>query len=134
MPTQSSILIWHGPAISRKVASAVAAGLAAGGSLAKVEARSVLNTAYPPASSPGQPPHKRTRGLLQAQDASLRTFPGGVELRLGVKPGSPVEAQARALARGTSRMAARPWLDVTWQRVAGRVLAAVTDSVRSALR
>lgn len=123
---------WYGPQISRRIAAAVAAGMAAGGSLAKVATRDVLNTPFPPASAPGQAPHRRTGGLLRANDASIRSLPGAIELRVGVPAGSPNAAVAGYLAGGTSRMAPRPWHDAN--KVGAVVIRAVEESVRSRLR
>lgn len=136
MPTSSSIVTWHGSAVLRHITDAVAVGMAKGGVLAKVAARNTLSTPFPPASQPGQPPHRRTGDLRRANDSSIRTGPGLIEVRIGVLATADpnVRFYAGLLAKGTpgGQMKARPWLDR--EQVGAMVWAAVQDSVRSALR
>lgn len=70
-----------------------------------------LNTPYPPASTPGNPPHKRT-GWLQKNVLYVLDKAKG----LG-KVGVTVNASYGAyLEFGTRKMAARPWLVATLKR------------------
>lgn len=67
-------------------------------------AKQLVGVAYPPASSPGEPPHRRTGRLQQSITYDVRRKSGQPAVRIyaGVPYGEFLET-------GTSRMAARPW-------------------------
>lgn len=69
---------------------------------AQVKAR--LGTPFPPASAPGQPPHRRTGALQRGVHATARLLNNRVRVSLTV-----LASYARFLQRGTSRMLARPF-------------------------
>ena len=68
-------------------------------------AKQLLNTSYPPASAPGEPPHKRTTRLQTS--ISWRVLADGEGIYADI--GSGV-FYAKYLELGTERMAARPFL------------------------
>jgi HK97 gp10 family phage protein len=71
---------------------------------------------YPPASSPGSPPHIRTDRLRSTIAYEVTEGPRGIEARVGTN----VE-YALALELGTSRMAARPFLRPALARERARI-------------
>lgn len=107
----SGVVDWHGEEIMEDIAKAVVAGLDAAGEALVEKYQRMLNVPYPPASRPGQPPHRRSGGLGRAQTHRVARDAFGVALIVGVPTSSPVAAQASALAKGTGRMKARPWID-----------------------
>jgi HK97 gp10 family phage protein len=64
--------------------------------------REAINKPYPPASSPGNPPHRRTGALWRS------VFATEAKDKVTVAADAP---HAEFLERGTRRMAARPFLD-----------------------
>lgn len=98
-------------AIMATVTNAVVSALDAAGDALVAKYRRILNTPYPPASRPGQPPHRRSGHLRDAQAHRIARDAFGVTLIVGVPTSSPYSDQARFLADGTKRMKARPWID-----------------------
>jgi hypothetical protein len=102
----------------------------------QTKVKEILNLAKsPPASSPGQPPHKRTGTLGR----SFRTMPTRkVGRRIILTLGTDV-VYARPLEYGTSRMAARPFLGPTYRNkkhraAVDREIAKVSGRIRAAIR
>lgn len=79
-------------------------------------ARQIVGIAYPPASSPGNPPHRRTGAFQQSITHETRKRSGQPAVRIyaGVPYGEFLET-------GTSRMAARPWRKPAYRQTVGQV-------------
>lgn len=67
-------------------------------------AKALVGVSYPPASSPGEPPARRTGRLQQSITYQVRGKSGRPAVR--IYAGAPY---GEFLETGTSRMAARPW-------------------------
>jgi len=96
-------LEWNGPEVRAALRARTAANLRAAAVVVQNRAKVLLSTAYPPPSSAGEPPHRRT-GRLRA---SVTSEVDEAELTARVGSDLPV---ARWLELGTSRMPPRPWL------------------------
>lgn len=88
-----------------------------------------LNTPYPPASSPGDFPHRRTGNLRNAIDYWIN------RKTLSVYVGPNTDAPyAWHLERGTSRMAARPFLAPSYGQIKASMKRRIADATKSAMR
>lgn len=92
---------WNGAAVLEAMTRRIDARLDRAAEQIAVRMRGNLETPYPPASSPGESPHRRT-GNLQGQVQVVKPAP------LVRQVGSNAR-YAAFLELGTSRMAARPW-------------------------
>lgn len=93
---------WHGNAIMVQVKTATKQRLKASAIVVANRAKELISTAYPPASSPGEPPAKRSGHLRR----SVATEPGdGLTYRVGTGVW-----YGRRLELGDSGVEARPWL------------------------
>lgn len=79
--------------------------MARAGNLMENRVKRRVSTPYPPASSPGRPPHLRSGALMRSIRSQTVSGRGGVRLLL-----TATVHYAGFLQRGTSRMAARPFL------------------------
>lgn len=125
-----AVVEWNQPSALALVGLALERGMKDAGEIMVAEAESVLSVPYPPASAPGSPPRRRTGVLATSHVANVERRASEVRLRVGVPSGSPAAARAAALAKGTRKMAARPWLPV----VARNSRSMVRDTVVAALR
>ena len=123
-------VIWRGDAVLAQIRAAAASGMEAAGRALVSSTVSDISTPYPPASRPGQPPHRRGGGLRRGVGSTVVRSGTTVALTVGVPRSSPVARQARALQGGTSRMAARPFMP-TPAMAKALVVDAVTSAVRS---
>ncbi|MCA1569751.1 MAG: hypothetical protein LC798_05400 [Chloroflexi bacterium] len=117
------IVEWNGPKILRDVERAARRGMEDAGRQIANDARQKLSKPYPPASRPGQPPHRRTGALAAAQEHKVTEEGGDIVLKVDTRPGlkyAPIMASRR------------PWLAVSTAEAL--VFDEVTDEVRSALR
>ena len=77
------------------------------------EGKRAVSTPYPPASLPGNPPHRRTgrfrRGINATVTAVSRTLHGAIQIRGRVSSRAPY---GKFLEFGTRRMRARPWAKI----------------------
>jgi HK97 gp10 family phage protein len=99
---------WEGGKVTAKVHNALADAIDYAASRLVKRIRRVLNIPYPPASSPGSPPHRRS-GLLRSSvyyEMSRRRLVAYLRV-------DEAAFYWRFLEYGTSRMAARPFLGVT---------------------
>ncbi len=102
-------LNWYGPEVKAKLDSQLVKNLHRAAITYKNEVKRVLSES-PPASAPGEPPHRDT-GRLRASishevDESAKTARVGTNVKYG-----------KFLELGTSKMAARPYLRPTWDRL-----------------
>lgn len=95
-------------AILAKYAGQIAERLERVGELQKTTMQSLVNEPYPPASSAGNPPHRRTGHLRESIQSSGAEIHG---LTVSVTVSVPDEqvAYAKFLEHGTNRMSARPF-------------------------
>lgn len=103
-------ITWNGDHVMALVEAAVAQGMEVAGKALSASTKRNISTPYPPASRPGSPPHRRSGGLHGAVTHRVSRQGRNVTMSVGVPAGSPVARQAEALQRGTSRMAARPFV------------------------
>lgn len=69
--------------------------------------RALINTSYPPASAPGQPPHRRSGALQAAVYSVVEEFvDAGPTVTIAYN--NSIAPHAKFLASGTSKMAPRP--------------------------
>lgn len=109
---------WHGDELKRKLERKLAARLVAAAMVLLTALRNAVNTPYPPASRPGEPPHRRS-GRLQAGivvDADTENL----QINMGFKP--EVERQAMSLEFGTRNMRPRPFVRRTLMRMQNTLL------------
>lgn len=104
-----TVVAWNAPAVIAAVEAAALAGLREAGEASAQVFRQRVDTPYPPASSPGGPPHKRS-GALSRSITSRVDSVGGPTLHVGVFPGAEAVSYARCLQKGTGRMRPRPFL------------------------
>jgi hypothetical protein len=123
-------VIWRGDQVLADVAAAVEEGMAIAGKVLTASTVRSVSSPYPPASRPGQPPHRRSGGLAGAIGAKVSRSGRSVTLSVGVPAGSPVRRQAEALQRGTGRMAARPFVPEP-ERATTTVVGYVEGAVRA---
>lgn len=95
---------WFGNLFKSKVDRAMDRRFEECGVVIARHARAIVGVAYPPASSPGNPPHRRTGRFQRSITYQVGRKSGQPKVRIfaGVKYGD-------YLNDGTSRMAARPW-------------------------
>jgi len=125
-------VIWNGDRTLAGLESTVARAMEGAGSALVSATKARVSAPYPPASRPGQPPHRRSGGLQGAMASRVSRSAGAVTLSMGVHASSPVADQAKALARGTGRMAPRPFLG-DLATTTDSVVDAITTAVRSEL-
>lgn len=98
---------WHGDEFMRKLRAEMEKRLATGAEVVRADAVRSIRTPYPPASTPGEPPHTRSgaSGLLGSVFCQVRATASKPSAIIGtaLKYGLFLEI-------GTSKMAARPWL------------------------
>lgn len=87
--------------------------------------RSRLDNDYPPSSSPGESPHRRSGGLQDGIAYAVERF--GATYTLTVSSTAP---HSRFLEEGTDRMAARPFMGPAFE-VWAPIIAARLDSAFS---
>lgn len=115
---------WQGPRVLEFFRGRMQARVRASADLVASHAQSLVSIPYPPASSPGNPPHRRT-GLLRS---SIRAEVVRGGFGFGRFYGRVIAdvPYASFLERGTRRMAARPFL--------GRALAEMMPQVLSMMK
>jgi HK97 gp10 family phage protein len=86
-----------------------------------------IGTQYPPASSPGEPPHKRTGGLQNSVGYNVTV--AGPSANLEVTATAPYAAY---LEYGTENMAARPFLRPEVDRIRQTLPQHVRNNLRQA--
>lgn len=123
-------VIWRGDDVLREIEAAVVTGMEIAGTAMRASTVRSLSTPFPPASAPGNPPHRRSGGLAGAVDSRVSRQGRNVVLSVGVPTGSRVRRQAEALQKGTSRMAARPFLPEV-DRATTTVVGYVEGAVRA---
>jgi hypothetical protein len=110
-------LKWNGDLALLEVRRVLGIGVGRAAERVAARVRAKIGTPYPPASQPGRPPHRRSGTLQQSVisvlDATDRARPVGY-----VQATAP---HADHLERGTSRMAARPFLQPTLLEESGMV-------------
>ena len=114
-------LTWHGEKIKRSMRAAFFNGMEAAGKSFVYHIRSSINKPFPPASAPGEPPHKRSGNLQAAVDYWVKK--GKLELDIGVNIDAPYWSD---LEFGTKKMEARPFIGVAvkrWLKNANRLIA-----------
>ncbi len=96
--------IWRGSAVQQAIRGHTAKLVEAAAIIVENRAKELITEPYPPASAPGQPPHRRT-GRLRASISHSAVDQSTLTVRVGtnVKYGMYLEL-------GTRKMAARPWL------------------------
>lgn len=125
-------LDWNDAVVKRRIEEALYVGLGNAGQVLHRRATDVVNVPYPPASRPGEPPHRRTRTLQRDLTVWLERVPGGAVMHMGWRRGRPDYAEY--LAKGTRRMAARPALPEVWRTRGHDAIATVVEALRRALR
>lgn len=115
----------------RRLEAAMVVGLGNAGQVLHRRAVDVVNTPYPPASSPGQPPHRRSRTLQRGLTVWITRGVGTVVMHMGWRNNDPV--YARFLAKGTARMAPRPALPVVLASRRRDILPTVANALKRAL-
>ncbi len=126
-----TVVAWNAPAVLAAVEAAALVGLREAGEASAKVFKGRIDTAYPPASSPGEPPHKRSGALGRSVSFHVDSV-GGPTLHVGVFPGAEAESYARLLQGGTGRMRPRPFLAQI--AVTSLANAAVERAVAAALR
>lgn len=91
----------HSAVVKARIEQAIHRRLEAAGIVVANRAKESLSAAFPPASSPGEPPAKRT-GRLRASVATERV---GMTERVGTNV-----FYGKILEQGGHTIAARPWL------------------------
>lgn len=90
--------------------------------------KETLGTPYPPASRPGAAPRRRTGDLQRLSIAKANPGSGTITL-------SNSAEHAKYLRDGTSRMAPRPWEEITLDRLGSQVEEILLDrGYREALK
>ena len=84
------------------------AGVKDVGTMTVQQLRQDLATNYPPASSPGEPPHRRTGNLQNGVEASYSE--SGLKVEISSLRAGGDELIPLWLEFGTSKMAARPYM------------------------
>lgn len=92
---------WHGDAVRARIEAELKRRLHSSVILVSNRAKELVSTAYPPASSPGEPPAKRTGHLRR----NIATEVVGLTGRVGTGL-----VYARHLELGTTHIQPRPWL------------------------
>lgn len=78
--------------------------------------RALVGIQYPPASSPGQPPHRRTGAFQRSVEYTTRRRSGEPAVRI-----YSTSPYGDYLNDGTTRMAARPWRQRAYRESVQRV-------------
>lgn len=113
MLTGSITIRWKGDAFKRGIKGDLVHRLEKAGRIVRDKAKDLIAERYPPASVPGEPPHKRTGDLRRSVRFAVDNG------KLVVIIGSWIEARTRHhednhyplwLELGTRKMRARPWL------------------------
>lgn len=132
MTGSSASLDWNATDITRRIEDALVVGLGNAGQVLHRRADSLVATNYPPASTPGEPPHRRSGTLQRGLGVRLERIPGGGIVRMGWQRGTPVYAEH--LARGTTRMKARPTMPKVLADRQADAVATIVEAVRHELR
>lgn len=120
---------WRGGRANWAVRGAIADGFEKTGKQIVKKIKSNLSTPWPPASNPGQFPHKRTGNLQQAVDYWLN---GQVlELQIGVNIDAPYW---NWLEDGTKKMLARPFVMGTIDQMRAQITHDLGESIRKAFQ
>lgn len=120
---------WHADAILDRLAAAMARGMDDAGRLAVDSAKDQLDTPFPPASRPGQPPHRRSGNLQSAQDHWVERESRGATLHVN---GGRVPSKAAVYAGIVHRR--RPWLRRSVDMARAGMIDAIGDALRRELR
>lgn len=120
---------WKGGIINQKMHQAIGEAMDSQGSRLVWRIRRVLNTPYPPASTPGNPPHKRTGTLRKSvyHEVNRRRL----SLRIKI---DKVAFYWIFLEYGTRNMEARPFLGVTFDAMRPTIGLELARLVRRLLR
>lgn len=124
---------WRGPQVLAGIEAAVMRAFETAGKTLVAGTVRDVSTPWPPASRPGQPPHRRTGGLARGITHRVSRSGHTLSLAVGVPASSPVARQARALQGGTRRMAPRPFVP-TARRATTIVVGLVAGAVRAETR
>lgn len=120
---------WNGDAILDRLETALVRGFDDAGALAVAAERDLLKIKGPPASAPGDPPHRRSGDLQAGQSHHVtREHRGATLVVQGAPGGSPAAIYGPIVARR------RPWLRKGVDQAAGRIVATVAESLSQALR
>jgi hypothetical protein len=127
---------WYGPQVVRDLEAAVERGMEKAGEALVAGIVRKISRPAPPASRPGQPPHRRSGGLARSVTHRVERRGGEMVLTVGVFPGAEAEDYSAALQQGTSRMSARPYLDDLRQAVTAgaAVVSSIEDEARGRFR
>lgn len=93
-------------------------------------AKGLLATPYPPASSPGQSPAKRTGALQDGVHHEVSTDDDGVRFAQGFDRAKGDPNVPTYLEFGTSKMAPRPFASVSRDESAPKLKAALVEALR----
>lgn len=86
------------------------------GAVVSRHAKQLVGVQYPPASSPGNPPHRRTGAFQQSITYEVRKRSGQPAVRI-----YSTSPYGDFLNDGTSRMAARPWRQRSYRETVQQV-------------
>jgi hypothetical protein len=115
--------------VSKDISRAVVDGMERASDEIIEDIKQRISTAYPPASKPGEPPHRRTGNLLASNDSFVTSDVGGLEVTMTL---SNSAFYAGFLRDGTSKMAARDFFqDSDADRYLPKVIDAVVDEITS---
>ena len=104
MPGTSRV-VWNGRKVFATTRLQAKGRLQVGARTAREDLRRLVGTPYPPASTPGTPPHRRTGRLQRSVFSEVRERAKSISVYIGARA-----PYAGYLQRGTRRMAARPFL------------------------
>lgn len=123
-------IYWNGGRISRKIRHAIADGFEGLGALLVRRLRAKLNTPYPPASDPGEYPHRRSGTLRR----SVYYRVDRRALVLYVLARGDIAEYWGFLQFGTHKMAPRPFLDKIMDENKPIFLKTIISNARKSLR
>ena len=103
------VFIWRGKETRKAVGNLLAQRFEKAGEFLEEDIKESLGTLWPPASSPGDVPHKRTGRLQEAITHETQSKGPEVTTRVGVATEEDAH-YAGFLEIGTSRMQPRPFL------------------------
>lgn len=109
-------------------AGALASASESAGARVTDRIKTEISVAYPPASKPGTPPHRRTGNLQNKTRHTVVTEVNAGQVRLIVENAAPYGGYLRD---GTSRMEARDFMgDAAADRYTDIVVDAIVDSLK----